>query len=150
MEKIVDIIIILCIGYHAIKGYKEGVFKRLIEILGLIGGVILAIKNYKNLALFLSNTLNIPLEISLIVSFILIWLACYILSYLLNTTLTHSLSSIGLGPFTKTLGALLGILRSLIFLIPILWILHLIDPTLASKSYILNTISPYIINILEK
>ncbi len=147
---LIDFIIITIVVYHAYKGLKYGFFRLLFETLGAIGGLILAIRQYNTLAQTISTLIGSPIEITAFISFILIWALSYALAILLSRALTQTVKLVGFNPLNRMSGLAMGILNSLVYILPIFLILTQISPESVSDAYFTPPLHALLNLIIEK
>ena len=122
-----DIFLIVIIVWGAYNGFLKGLVKELASILGIIFGIYLA-KNYYS---FLDQKLYLLFEseanyLSLI-SAIIIFLLTIMIFKIVASFLTKFLKLIALGLLNKIIGAIFGVLKSLLILCVIIFVFSKIN-----------------------
>ena len=122
-----DIFLIIIIGWGAYNGFLMGLIKELASILGIIFGIYLA-KNYYS---FLDQKLYLLFEseanyLSLI-SAVIIFLLTIMIFKIVASFLTKFLKLIALGLLNKIIGAIFGVLKSLLILCVIIFVFSKIN-----------------------
>ena len=122
-----DIFLIIVIGWGAYNGFLKGLIQELASILGIIFGIYLA-KNYYS---FLDQKLYLLFEseanyLSLI-SAIIIFLLTIMIFKIVASFLTKFLKLIALGLLNKIIGAIFGVLKSLLILCVIIFVFSKIN-----------------------
>tara|TARA_B100000073_G_scaffold42140_1_gene31553 strand:- start:1273 stop:1770 length:498 start_codon:yes stop_codon:yes gene_type:complete len=122
-----DIFLIIIIGWGAYNGFLKGLIQELASILGIIFGIYLA-KNYYS---FLDQKLYLLFEseanyLSLI-SAIIIFLLTIMIFKIVASFLTKFLKLIALGLLNKIIGAIFGVLKSLLILCVIIFVFSKIN-----------------------
>ena len=122
-----DIFLIIIIGWGACNGFLKGLVKELASILGIIFGIYLA-KNYYT---FLDQKLYLLFEseanyLSLI-SAVIIFLLTIMIFKIVASFLTKFLKLIALGLLNKIIGAIFGVLKSLLILCVIIFVFSKIN-----------------------
>ena len=122
-----DIFLIIIIGWGAYNGFLNGLVKELASILGIIFGIYLA-KNYYS---FLDQKLYLLFEseanyLSLI-SAVIIFLLTIMIFKIVASFLTKFLKLIALGLLNKIIGAIFGVLKSLLILCVIIFVFSKIN-----------------------
>lgn len=156
---IVDIIILILLGFGALIGFKRGFTRQLVSLIGIFVIIILSYIFKNPISIFLYN--NLPffnfggifkditvlniLVYEAIAFFILFFALTIIFKILLTITKVFEKllnATIILGIPSKILGALFGIIQYLIYIFIILYILSLplFNITIINESKIANTI----------
>ena len=122
-----DIFLIIIIAWGAYNGFLKGLIKVLASILGIIFGIYLA-KNYYS---FLDQKLYLLFEseanyLSLI-SAVIIFLLTIMIFKIVASFLTKFLKLIALGLLNKIIGAIFGVLKSLLILCVIIFVFSKIN-----------------------
>ena len=122
-----DIFLIIIIGWGSYNGFLKGLIKELASILGIIFGIYLA-KNYYS---FLDQKLYLLFEseanyLSLI-SAVIIFLLTIMIFKIVASFLTKFLKLIALGLLNKIIGAIFGVLKSLLILCVIIFVFSKIN-----------------------
>lgn len=122
-----DIFLIIIIAWGAYNGFLKGLIKELASILGIIFGIYLA-KNYYS---FLDQKLYLLFEseanyLSLI-SAVIIFLLTIMIFKIVASFLTKFLKLIALGLLNKIIGAIFGVLKSLLILCVIIFVFSKIN-----------------------
>ena len=122
-----DIFLIIIIGWGAYNGFLKGLIKELASILGIIFGIYLA-KNYysfldQKLYLLFESEANYLSLISAVIILLLTIMIFKIVAYFL----TKFLKLIALGLLNKIIGAIFGVLKSLLILCVIIFVFSKIN-----------------------
>ncbi|MDR0961069.1 MAG: CvpA family protein [Mediterranea sp.] len=120
------ILILLCIGL--VRGAWKGFVRQLAGILGFIVGLIAAKMLYVYVAEHYFVQLTNSMTMAQILSFVLIWIAVPLLFALIAALLTRALEAMALGGLNRLLGAVLGVLKYLLFVCVLIGILEYLDP----------------------
>ncbi len=113
----VDIIFGVLLAFFIIIGLWRGFFREVLGLLGIIGGIFLAIIGFGPLGKILSQYVpGIPAFIWPFLSFIVIFIAVYILSRILAGVLSRISESIFLGWLNHLLGGVVGGLKGAILI----------------------------------
>ena len=152
-----DIFLIIIIGWGAYNGFLKGLIQELASILGIIFGIYLA-KNYYS---FLDQKLYLLFEseanyLSLI-SAIIIFLLTIMIFKIVASFLTKFLKLIALGLLNKIIGAIFGVLKSLLILCVIIFVfskinnvVNIIEKDKLQESFIYSEIERINKLIIEK
>lgn len=169
---IIDIIILIFLGFGALLGFKRGFTKQLVSLVGVFAIIILSFLLKNPVSVFLYNNLpflnfggifkditviNILVYevISFFVIFVILTLIFKILLKVTSIFETILKMTIILGIPSKILGAILGVVQNLIYVFVVLYILSLpsVNINVIEKSKIGNTImekTPILTNICNK
>ena len=158
MNYIIDIIILLCVGWGAYKGFKKGFINRSFSVIavaiGIWGGFTFAGK----LVPFLKDSfLHIGDMASLVISFIIIFLIIMILLSVTGAILTKLIDVIALGMINRLAGAAFGILTNVLVLSIIILFFNsmndkkqFIEPKTIEKTYLYEPIRKFAPTILPE
>lgn len=139
-----DIVIAIIIAFPAIGGFRHGFLRKILGIIGIIVGFVLAVKFYKNVGLFIASLLKINELESNIIAFLFIitilfciavWLARFISSTSSTTT-----------KIDKTLGLIMGFIQGLLIASILAYNLSYINfPSLETRqsSKLFNAVYPF-------
>jgi len=114
-----DWFLMAILAYSTVMAFLRGIILELISLAGLIAGILLASRNYNQVAVFLEHLITTTATAQ-IVAFLFIVVAVTILSTLLGKALNRTAHAIGLGFFDRLLGAVFGLARGCLFAIAIL------------------------------
>jgi membrane protein required for colicin V production len=155
--EIIDIVLILILGYGGYKGYQSGFLIQLITFIAFIIAVVTAF-NLGQLGITkLKEWFNLNESILPVLSFLIIFLAVLIIIILLGRFLTSVLHQTLLGSIDQYAGALVGILKTAFGLGCVLWLLEKsglkipVEYTDESFVYVwLTEYSPSVIHLVGK
>ncbi|MFQ5863991.1 MAG: CvpA family protein [bacterium] len=106
-----DLIIILVVGFFAIKGLFRGFFQEFLGLVGLVVALIFATKYMSNAAVWINKFFDLPPGLVTLVGFLLIFFGIVfgfqLLSHFLQQVTRHSF----LGGFEKLAGGVVGFLK---------------------------------------
>ncbi|MBQ0090628.1 MAG: CvpA family protein [Prevotellaceae bacterium] len=111
---IIDIIIIVILGWGAFSGWKSGLIKEFLSSCGLIVGFVVACLLYKYFGNILAPQIGGAGNNNFIVqilAFILIWIIVPIVLSVLSHLLSSSLKLVHLGGINSFLGMFVGIIK---------------------------------------
>ncbi len=169
---IIDIIILIFLGFGALLGFKRGFTKQLVSLIGIFAIIILSFLFKNVVSVFLYN--NLPflnfggifkditviniLVYEIIAFFVIFVILSLIFKILLKVTSVFETilkMTIILGIPSKILGAILGVVQNLIYVFVVLYILSLpsVNINIIENSKIGNTImekTPILTNICNK
>jgi len=114
MNYIIDIFILLCLGWGAFKGFKKGFILQSFSIIALLLGIWSGFTLSGMVTPFLSKYMS-ALACS-IVAFIIVFLSVLALVYLSGHILSKLVSIIALGLINRLAGATFGILTNALVL----------------------------------
>ena len=116
MNYIIDIIILLCLGWGAYKGFRKGFIIQSFVVIALIlaiwGGFVLS----GRLEPFMQQHFNMSELACSVVSFILIFLLILILAYTSGFLVTKVVDAVALGLINRLAGAAFGIFANALVL----------------------------------
>jgi len=116
MNYIVDIVFLLCLGWGAFKGFKNGFIRQSISLISLAlatwGGFVFAEK----LVSFMQQYFQMSDTASWIVSFIIVFLSIMLVAFVTGFIVTKLIEAVSLGMINRLAGALFGILANALIL----------------------------------
>lgn len=118
----VDIFLILFAIAGAYKGYKEGFLMELIALVAVVLGVFCGFKLMGEGMILLEEKFNADKSTLPYISFLVIFIIVVVLVHLLGRMIKHSIDKSFLGTMDQSLGAALGIFRTLFVLSIVIWI----------------------------
>lgn len=147
MNYIIDLIILLCLGWGAFKGFRKGFIIQSFVILGLVlaiwGGFIFTGK----LEPFLLKHFHITEVFCYIISFIIVFSLILILVYTSGFLISKIIDAVSLGMINRLLGAAFGILSNALILSVLILLFdrvndkkHFIGPETLEKTYLYQPI----------
>lgn len=155
--EIIDIVLILILGYGGYKGYQTGFLIQIITFVAFIIAVIAAFNLCQQGILKLKEWFDLHESILPVVSFIVIFIGVLILIILFGRFLTTVLHQTLLGSLDQYAGALVGILKAAFGLGCLLWLLDKsglkIPAEYTDESFVyiwLTEYSPSVIKLLGK
>lgn len=105
----IDILILIILGFFAIKGLLRGLVNEAASLIGLIAGGWLAYKFHPLLSAPIKSALHLPLHLASFLAFIIILLATGIAAHIIGNILTTALRLVMLGSINRVGGVLIGI-----------------------------------------
>jgi membrane protein required for colicin V production len=143
MNYVVDIVILLCLGWGAYKGFKKGFIIQSFVILALVfaiwGGFAFAGK----MEPFMQNHFQMGQLACSVISFVIIFLLILILVYTSGYLFTKIADAITLGMINRLAGAIFGIFANALILSVLIVLFnrvndqkHFIDPETLEKTYL--------------
>lgn len=111
-----DLIIFVCLGYAAVRGYMKGIIMEIANLVGIILGLIASI-HFSHFVggylrdIFLWNSDYVK-PVAFVITFIVILLLIQILARLLDKTF----KKIGLGIFVRMAGIIVGMAKMLLII----------------------------------
>ena len=116
MNYVIDIIVLLCLGWGAYKGFKKGFIIQSFTILALVIAIWGGFAFAKYLEPFMKTQLGMGELAAAIVSFIFVFVLALILVYTSGRLVTKVVSVAGLGMINRLSGAAFGILANVLIL----------------------------------
>ncbi len=118
---LLDAVILVSLIYNGYVGLKRGFARLVLDVLSLGVSTIVGLLYYAPLAKWIIGTFPSMAKYGMVLSFGVIWLGIFMvvsgISTLLNRVLDRTLI---LGPIDRLLGLGVGLMKGLIFLLPIL------------------------------
>ena len=143
MNYLIDLILLLCLGWGMYKGFKKGFIIQSFMILALVlaiwGGFAFAGK----LEPFMQKHFQIGEMVCHIVSFIIVFLLILILVYTSGQLVSKVVEAVTLGMINRLTGAAFGILANALILSALILLFdrmndkkHFIEPEVLEKTYL--------------
>ena len=110
---LLDIIIIVILGYCLVRGIFRGLIKEVSGIIGVLGGFYAAYSYYQQLAQFLSQWIS-DTSIQNILSFMLLFCAVLIIVSIIGIVVKYLLNIAFLGWTDRITGGIFGILKGVL------------------------------------
>lgn len=138
-----DYLIILFIGYFALRGIQRGVVRILFDLVGLIGGILLSIRYYPHFISYFQTTFSFSQHVAVVASIVFILMSMVSISIIFGRLLDHVVTMTGLGLFNRLLGGGLGMVKGAFLLIPFLMTMGIFKFNVLKKSTLLAYSIPY-------
>ena len=113
--ELVDIIVIVLLIVGLITGIKDGVVKRVLGLVGLIAGLLIAQKIYLSVAVKLTPILGTSEKTTQIIAFSLILVVVPLIFSLIAWLIGNLLKTAGLGWVNRLLGGVIGVVTNALF-----------------------------------
>ncbi len=113
---LIDIAILVILGFFLLKGVFKGLLREICSLLGLILGGVFAFTFHLPLAQFLQDSFKLPSQICVWGSFLVIFLSIVILFGVLGFVLHRFVKLVFLGGFNRLAGAVFGIIQGVVLL----------------------------------
>lgn len=132
-----DAAIVVCIVYNGFMGLKRGFIRLVLDITSLILSTLFGLLYYDQFAKMITTYLPSLAGYSAVLSFGIIWLTLFLLISALGVILDKIISkTLILGPIDRLLGLGIGVVKGLLFLLPLLIPLFLLQvPTLKTSIF---------------
>ena len=144
----IDFIIILTLVWGAYRGWKNGLLKEVVSMLGFFVGLFIAYELYgvfgEWLAPQLSGNVSVGRVFGRVLAFIILWVVVPIVLGLVATVLTKTLKGLRLGFPNSMLGLLVGALKFYIllsFVFGAMDALHILSQEKKDASLLYNTVA---------
>ena len=111
---LVDIAILVLLGFFLLKGTLRGLLKEICSLLGLLLGGVFAFSFHLPLAQHLQKSFNLPAQLCVWGSFLAIFLLVVIVFAVLGFVLHRFVKLIFLGGFNRLSGALFGLVQGVV------------------------------------
>jgi len=138
-----DYLIILFLGYFAVRGMQRGIVRIVFDLVGLIGGVLLSIRYYPYFVTYFQKTFSLSQHVAIGISVVFILMAMISISIILGRLLDQIVTMTGLGLFNRLLGGGLGVVKGFFLLIPFLMSISVFRFNLLKKSTLVSYSIPY-------
>ncbi len=113
---LVDIAILVILGFFLLKGIFRGLLREVCSLLGLVLGGVFAFTFHLPLAQLLQDSFNLPAQLCIWGSFLAIFLLMVILFAVLGFVLHRFVKLVFLGGFNRLAGAIFGIIQGVVLL----------------------------------
>lgn len=120
---ILDIILIIPLGWLVFLGWKKGVIREAATLAGIVAGIWAAV----NFSKLVANLLNLTGESAILVAFFITFVGALVLTYLLGRSIERMVKSAHLSIANKIAGAALGMAKALCVLAVLLNGIVLLD-----------------------
>lgn len=120
---ILDIILIIPLGWLVFLGWKKGVIREAATLAGIVAGIWAAV----NLSKLVANLLGLEGESAILIAFFITFVGALVLTYLLGRGIEKMVKSAHLSLANKLAGATLGMVKALCILAVVLNGIVLID-----------------------
>ena len=131
---LVDIVILVLLGFFLLKGVLRGLLKEVCSLLGLILGGVFAFSFHLPLAQQLQRSFELPAQLTVWGSFLAIFLLVVIIFAVVGFVLNRFVKMIFLGGFNRFAGAIFGLAQGVVLLSMIILMLNsAAAPKLARK-----------------
>jgi len=116
MDYIVDIIILLCLGWGAYKGFRKGFIKQVFTVLALFFAIWCGFAFADLIVPFLQKHFNLGNQACSIVSFFIVFLLILMLVHISGYIATKIADFLALGLLNRLVGAFFGIIINALIL----------------------------------
>ena len=113
---LVDIVILVLLGFFLLKGIYRGLLKEVCSLLGLVLGGVFAFSFHLPLAQLLQDSFNLPAQLCIWGSFLAIFLLLVFLFAVVGFVLSRFVKLIFLGGFNRLAGAIFGVVQGVVVL----------------------------------
>ena len=121
---LVDIAILVILGFFLIKGIFRGLLKEICSLLGLVLGGVFAFTFHLPLAQLLQDSFDLPAQLCVWGAFLAIFFAIILLFAVIGFVLNRFVKMVFLGGFNRLAGAAFGIVQGVVILAIILMALN--------------------------
>jgi membrane protein required for colicin V production len=108
---LLDIVILAMLAGFLVKGLVRGLLRELCSLLGLFGGLFLALRYHAPLAGLLVDSFGWPSQVCVIAAFTALFLLTVLFFALLGFLLSRFVKLLFLGGFNRVAGALFGLVQ---------------------------------------
>lgn len=123
----IDILIFVLLGIGLVSGFMKGFLKQLASVVGLVAGLLVARALFGVAGERLAPQIGASVTVAQVISFVVIWVAVPLVLHIVASMLTKALDVVHLGGINRFLGALLGMLVSLLWIGLFIHVLQYID-----------------------
>lgn len=120
---ILDIILIIPLGWLVFLGWKKGVIREAATLAGIVAGIWAAV----NLSKWVASLLGLTGESAILIAFFITFVGALVLTYLLGRSIERMVKSAHLSLANKIAGAALGMAKALCVIAVVLNGIVLID-----------------------
>lgn len=120
---ILDIILIIPLGWLVFLGWKKGVIREAATLAGIVAGIWAAV----NFSKLIANLLNLTGESAILIAFFITFVGALVLTYLLGRSIERMVKSAHLSIANKISGAAMGMVKALCVLAVLLNSIVLLD-----------------------
>jgi membrane protein required for colicin V production len=113
---VVDMAILAVLGLFLVKGLVRGLLKELCSLLGLFGGLAVAMRFHP-----LLKTFSMPRQLGVIIAFVTLFLLTALIFAIIGFILSRFVKLLFLGGFNRVAGGLFGLLQGGAILILVLY-----------------------------
>jgi membrane protein required for colicin V production len=117
----VDIAILVILAAFVVKGLVRGLLKELCSLLGLFGGMYLALRFHPYLAEGLLKTFDLPAQLGVVIAFAAVFMLTVLLFALLGFLLSRFVKLLFLGGFNRVAGGLFGLMQGGVLVVLVLF-----------------------------
>ncbi len=125
---LLDLFILLPLGWGAWKGFRRGLVFEVLMLMGLVLGLYIAFKFSGLLHGLVASWFDADGAIIPVISFVVVFLAILLVTILLAKLLEGILKATALQPVNKVAGAVFGTLKFALIVSVVLWLLRGLDP----------------------
>lgn len=151
--EIIDIVLILILGYGGYKGYQTGLLIQFITFIAFILAIVTAFNLGQLGVIKLKEWFNLNNSLLPVISFLLIFIGVLISIILLGRFLTSVLHQSILGSIDQYAGAFVGILKAAFGLGCVLWLLEKsglkIPVEYTDESFVYTWLTEYSPNVIK-
>jgi membrane protein required for colicin V production len=142
---IIDIIMLVVIVLSLYKGYRKGIIHGVIMLIGLVAGVLIALKFSEEAAWYLLEAFDWNTPFLPFISFAILFVLVLLAARLLSAVMTGFVNVVQLGILNRIGGAILALAIMLFISSTLLWFLDqsaMLGPEEKRRSYIYHSIAP--------
>lgn len=145
---LVDIAILVLLGFFLLKGIIRGLLREICSLLGLVLGGVFAFSFHLPLAQHLRDTFKLPAQLCVWGSFLAIFLLVVIIFAVLGFVLHRFVKLVFLGGFNRLSGALFGLVQGVVLIAMIVLTLNsAVVPKSAHKLVRESELAPPFVNL---
>jgi len=122
-----DLIILVLIGYGAVRGYMKGVIMEVANILAILIGLYATIHFSHFVGTYLSTHFSWDNSYIKPVAFVITFIAFLLLIQLIARLIDKTLKKIGLGIFIRIAGVLVGMIKMILIIGSLLFVLQYLN-----------------------
>lgn len=137
-----DILILVWVAYHAIRGLFRGMIRMLCDILAIGAALWAAIQGAAPANAILSHWVSLPYQMGIWGSGLVIAGIVFVIVSSIGKFLDTLTSTIGLGIFNRFAGCIFGCIKGFGLIVPLAMILNIAAPKLVKDSVILSHYAP--------
>lgn len=143
---IIDVLFIIILVFAIYKGWRNGFVVAILSVVGLIIGLVAAMKLSAITASYLKDSTNISVRWLPFISFVIVFIAVMLVIRLLASLITKTMEVVALGWANKLAGILLyAVIYTIVFSVVLFYIqkVHIISDQSIEQSHFYSFIEPF-------
>ena len=146
----VDILILIIISYNVINGLRRGFIRSVIELFGLYISTVFGMRYGGQMVVSIYESTGIILPYHQVTGFLIVWLIVFLSTKGLGVLLNRVFSMSILGPINVFGGAVFGMGRGLVFVLPVVLPILFFNPSSMEHSFFVQAFKPQLVSLATK